>query len=245
MEDGLIELLQAEIREYSASELLVWTLDRFTRAEIAFATSFGAEDQVITDMLVRIDPRVRVFTLDTGMLPPETLEVLRRTQDHYGLTIQVVRPDPAALARMLQEHGQELYYESVEKRKLCCHVRKVEPLTKTLAGLQAWVCGLRREQSVTRQSIRKIEWDETFGLYKVNPLADWTEQQVWDYIRKNGVPYNALHDRGYPSIGCAPCTQAVQPGEDIRAGRWWWENPRHKECGLHVRDGRIIGRGNT
>jgi phosphoadenosine phosphosulfate reductase len=243
MENGRIESLQAEIRNYSASQLLIWALDRFKHAGMAFATSFGAEDQVITDMLVRIDPRVRVFTLDTGMLPPETLAVLRRTEDRYGIALQVVCPDPAVLTRMLQEHGPELYYESVEKRKLCCQVRKVEPLTKTLAGLKAWVCGLRREQSVTRQSTRRIEWDEVFGLFKVNPLADWTEQQVWDYIRKNGVPYNALHDQGYPSIGCAPCTRAVQPGEDIRAGRWWWENPQHKECGLHVRDGKIIGRG--
>jgi phosphoadenosine phosphosulfate reductase len=244
MENGRIESLQAEVREYSASHLLVWALGRFTRADIAFATSFGAEDQVITDMLMQIDSSARIFTLDTGMLPPETLDVLRRTEDRYGIAIQVVRPDPAALEKMLREHGQELYYQSIEKRKLCCHVRKVEPLAKTLAGLKAWVCGLRREQSVTRRSIRKIEWDEAFGLYKVNPLADWTGQQVWDYIRINGVPYNALHDRGYPSIGCAPCTRAVAPGEDIRAGRWWWEDPQHKECGLHVRDGRIIGRGN-
>ncbi len=245
MENGRIELLQAEIRDYSAAQLLIWALDRFQHEEMALATSFGAEDQVITDMLGRIDPSVRIFTLDTGLLPPETLDVLRRTEGRYGIAIQVVRPDPTAVARLLQEHGPELYYESVEKRKLCCQMRKVEPLRKTLAGLKAWICGLRREQSVTRRSIRKIEWDEAFGLYKVNPLADWTEQQVWDYIKKNGVPYNALHDRGYPSIGCAPCTRAVQPGEDVRAGRWWWENPQHKECGLHVRDGKIVGRGNA
>ncbi len=229
------------MERYSAFETLAWALARFERARIAFATSFGAEDQVITDMLVSIDPDVRVFTLDTGMLPEETQVVLRHTQDRYGITIHVVQPEPASLQDMLQRYGKELYYESVEKRKLCCHVRKVDPLRKTLAGLQAWICGLRREQSVTRRSIQKIEWDESFGLCKINPLVDWTESQVWEYIKKNDVPYNALHDQGYPSIGCAPCTRAVQPGEDIRAGRWWWENPEHKECGLHVKDGKIAG----
>ncbi len=240
MEKELIQLLQAEIQPYSAFDTLAWAFDRFERSQIAFATSFGAEDQVIADLLAHLDLRARIFTLDTGMLPRETLEVLQRTQDHYGFTIEVVRPETTSLERMLREHGSELYYESVEKRKLCCHVRKVEPLTKTLAGLKAWICGLRREQSVTRRSLQKIEWDESFGLYKINPLADWTESQVWDYLRKNGVPYNALHDQGYPSIGCAPCTRAAKPGEDIRAGRWWWENPEHKECGLHVRDGKLV-----
>ena len=245
METGLIVSLQAEIKRYSASETLAWALARFERAQIAFATSFGAEDQVITDMLVRIDPDVRVFTLDTGMLPEETQVVLRHTQDRYGLAIQIVRPEPTSLEDMLREHGKELYYESVEKRKLCCHVRKVDPLRKTLAGLKAWICGLRREQSVTRRTVTRIEWDEAFGLYKINPLVDWTESQVWEYIRKNEIPYNALHDQAYRSIGCAPCTRAVPPGEDIRAGRWWWENPEHKECGLHVKDGKIVGRRNA
>jgi phosphoadenosine phosphosulfate reductase len=174
------------------------------------------------------------------MLPKETPDVLQHTETRYGIRIQVVRPDEAALARMLQEHGKDLYYEGVEKRKLCCRIRKVEPLARTLAGLKAWICGLRREQSVTRRSIEKIEWDDAFGLYKVNPLGDWTEQEVWDYIIENRVPYNVLHDRGYPSIGCAPCTRAIEPGEDVRAGRWWWENPEHKECGLHPKDGKLV-----
>lgn len=243
MMNDLTKLLQAESKDCSTFEILTWAFDRFDCLEIAFATSFGAEDQVITDMLAQINRGARIFTLDTGLLPQETLEIWRHTQDRYGFTIEVIRPDPAALNRMLQEHGRELYYESVEKRKLCCHVRKIEPLRKRLAGLKAWICGLRREQSVTRRSVEKIEWDETFGLYKINPLADWTESQVWEYIREHGVPYNALHDRGYPSIGCAPCTRAVKPGEDVRAGRWWWENPEHKECGLHVKDGKIVGRG--
>jgi phosphoadenosine phosphosulfate reductase len=241
MESGLIASLQAEIRRYSAFETLAWALARFGRDRIVFATSFGAEDQVITDILAHLDPSAHIFTLDTGMLPRETLETLQRTQHRYGFAIQIVRPEPAALEEMLQEHGRELYYESVEKRKLCCHVRKVEPLHKTLAGWKAWICGLRREQSVTRRTVARIEWDEVFRLYKINPLVDWTESQVWEYIRNNDVPYNALHDQGYRSIGCAPCTRAVQPGEDVRSGRWWWENPEHKECGLHVQDGKIVG----
>jgi phosphoadenosine phosphosulfate reductase len=177
------------------------------------------------------------------MLPPETLDLVWRTEDLYGIKIQIIRPDAAAIEELVREHGAALYRESIEKRKLCCHVRKVEPLTRVLAGLKAWICGLRREQSVTRQSIGKVEWDATFGLYKINPLVDWTEQRVWDFIQRSGVPYNALHDQGYRSIGCAPCTRTVKPGEDIRAGRWWWENPEHKECGLHIQDGRIVPGG--
>ncbi len=242
MENEAIQLLQTQIERYSAFDTLAWAFTRFDRSQIAFATSFGAEDQVITDILARIDLSARIFTLDTGMLPRETLETLQRTQDRYGFAIQIVRPEPKSLEDMLQEHGKELYYESVEKRKLCCHVRKVDPLRKTLAGLKAWICGLRRDQAVTRRSIQKVEWDESFGLYKINPLVDWTERQVWEYIRDHAVPYNTLHDRGYPSIGCTPCTRAVNPGEDIRAGRWWWENPEHRECGLHVQDGKIVGR---
>lgn len=240
MENDLAKTLQAVTAHYSAFEMLAWAVERFGRSGIAFATSFGAEDQVITDLLTHIDPEVRIFTLDTGMLPKETLDLLRHTETRYGIRIQVVRPDETALAQMLQEHGKDLYYESVEKRKLCCRIRKVEPLSRTLAGRTAWVCGLRREQSVTRRSIEQIEWDHAFGLYKVNPLANWTEQEVWDYIIEHQIPYNALHDRGYPSIGCAPCTRAVKPGEDIRAGRWWWENPEHKECGLHLKDGKLV-----
>jgi len=240
MENDSTKTLQAVTRQYSAFEMLAWAMERFGRSGIAFATSFGAEDQVITDLLTRIDPAVYIFTLDTGMLPEETLEVLQRTEWRYGIQIQVVHPDAAALERILGEHGEDLYYQSVENRKLCCRIRKVEPLARTLVGFKAWICGLRREQSVTRRLVEKIEWDETFGLHKVNPLAEWTEQQVWDYIIENRVPYNALHDRGYPSIGCAPCTRAIEPGEDIRAGRWWWENPEHKECGLHLKDGKLV-----
>ena len=144
---------------------------------------------------------------------------------------------------MVAEKGLDLFYESVENRKLCCHIRKVEPLKRALQGLKVWICGLRREQSVTRADLNVIEWDEANGLYKINPLIDWTEKQVWDYVHAEKIPYNKLHDQGYPSIGCAPCTRAVKPGEDVRAGRWWWESPDKKECGLHFKDGKVVRKG--
>ncbi|MFH1367672.1 MAG: phosphoadenylyl-sulfate reductase, partial [Elusimicrobiota bacterium] len=149
------------------------------------------------------------------------------------INIETLFPEKSAVEKMQNDYGPNLFYDGIEKRKMCCRIRKVEPLKKKLSTLKAWICGLRREQSVTRTAVEKIERDEVFKLYKINPLIDWTESMVWKYIKENNVPYNKLHDRGYPSIGCAPCTRAVKPGEDIRAGRWWWENPEHKECGLH------------
>ncbi len=151
----------------------------------------------------------------------------------YGIKIQLFFPDYKQVEKMVAEHGVNLFYENVEKRRLCCHIRKLEPLKRAFDGLKVWICGLRHEQSVTRTDIRMVEWDEPHRLLKLNPLINWTEKQVWDYIHGHGVPYNKLHDQGFPSIGCQPCTRAVKPGEDIRAGRWWWENPLHKECGLH------------
>jgi phosphoadenosine phosphosulfate reductase len=164
--------------------------------------------------------------------------LIEKTRRRYGLEIEVLVPDRLQVEAMAAWHGADLFYDSVENRKLCCHVRKVNVLKRELAGLDAWICGLRREQSVTRTDVQRVEWDDANGLIKINPLADWTTQQVWDYIRANDVPYNVLHDSGYPSIGCAPCTRAIAAGEDIRAGRWWWESPEHKECGLHLGDGK-------
>ena len=217
----------------SAERVLAWALERFG-PRVALASSFGTEDVVLIDMWWRLDPNVRVFTLDTGRLHEETYEVMEEVRRKYSITIQSVFPDREDVERLEREHGFYSFRESIEARKTCCGIRKVEPLRRALSGLGAWVTGLRREQAATRVSVRSVEWDAANGLVKVNPLVEWTSSQVWDYIRKHGVPYNALHDRGYPSIGCAPCTRAIQPGEDIRAGRWWWENPEHKECGLHV-----------
>ena len=228
-----IKHLNAAVKAIDAIEVLKFVVERFG-TQAVMATSFGAEDQVLTDLLARLNSPVELFTLDTGRLPQETFDVMDRTQKHYGIKIREYFPDYRAVEAMVAQYGPNLFYDSVDNRKRCCHVRKVEPLTRALAGRKAWICGLRCEQAVTRQSLKIFEWDEQFGLIKVCPLADWSEKQVWEYIRRYDVPYNRLHDAGYPSIGCAACTRAVQPGQDIRAGRWWWEAPEHKECGLHL-----------
>jgi phosphoadenosine phosphosulfate reductase len=223
-----------ELESKTATDLLGWALENF-HPRIALAASFGAEDVVIIDMLARLRPDARVFTLDTGRLPPETYALVDTIRERYAIAIEVYFPQPEGVETMVREHGVNLFYKSVENRKRCCGVRKVEPLGRALAGLDAWITGLRREQAVTRTEVRKVDSDADHGgIFKINPLADWTWDQVWAYIRAHDVPYNALHDRGYPSIGCAPCTRAVEPGEDLRAGRWWWETPETKECGLHV-----------
>jgi phosphoadenosine phosphosulfate reductase len=190
---------------------------------------------VLTDMLTGIDRRARIFTLDTGRLFPETYSLVDTTRLRYGIDIRVFFPRHEAVEEMTSTHGVNLFYESIERRKLCCRVRKLEPLSRAFEGLDAWICGLRREQSVTRTGAETVEWDEANGIVKISPLIDWTEAQVWNYIRAHNVPYNPLHDHGYPSIGCQPCTRAVEPGADARSGRWWWESPEHRECGLHRR----------
>ena len=225
--------LASRVEPMSAQEVLKLGLDTFGR-KAALSSSFGAEDMVLIDMLMKLDRTARIFTLDTGRLPQETYNVIDATRSKYGAAIEVFFPQADAVQAMVAEHGMNLFYQSVDNRKLCCGVRKMEPLRRALSGLDAWITGLRREQSVTRTAVHKVEWDEGNGLVKMNPLVDWTHDDVWKYIRENNVPYNALHDRGYPSIGCGPCTRAVQPGEHERAGRWWWEHPETKECGLHV-----------
>lgn len=234
VEDLLQEgLLQAK---EGPEALLRWADSRFG-PRVALASSFGAEDVVLVDLWCRVASRPRIFTLDTGRLPEETYEVMERIRKRYGVEIEAFFPDTAQVERLLREHGPNLFYHSVESRRLCCRVRKVEPLGRALGDLSAWICGLRREQAPTRADLEAVEVDEAHGgILKLNPLIDWSTEEVWDYIRTHEVPYNALHDRGYPSIGCAPCTRAVEPGEDIRAGRWWWENPESKECGLHVKE---------
>ena len=217
------------------SDIIRAVVNHFGTESVAFASSLGAEDQVITHLLRTEFPQVQIFTIDTGRLPSETHELLQRTAEAYGLRYEILYPDQQELEPLVAEHGVDLFTKSVDLRKACCHARKVVPLKRKLATLKAWICGLRRAQAVTRAEVQAIEWDAANGLIKVNPLVDWSEGDVWAYIKKNNVPYNALHDQGYPSIGCAPCTRAIKPGEDIRAGRWWWELPEHKECGLHGR----------
>lgn len=223
---------QKELESATASEVLTFA-NRSFGSGVAFASSLGAEDQLITDLIRRHVPEMVVFTLDTGRLFPETYELISRTNARYGMKMQVFFPDAARVEEMVNEKGIDLFFNSIENRKQCCHVRKVEPLQRAFRELDAWVCGLRRDQSVTRSEVAKVEWDEANGLVKFNPLADWSEKEVWDYIDANNVPYNKLHKQGFPSIGCQPCTRAIEEGEDVRAGRWWWENPESRECGLH------------
>ncbi len=228
-----MELKKAQ--KMNAHELLAYVFDEFGE-KVAIASSFGAEDVVLIDIASRLTPKPRIFTLDTGRLPQETYELIEKIREKYDLQIDIYFPDKERVEEMVKNYGPNLFYRSVDLRKLCCYVRKVEPLKRALSNLSAWICGLRREQSPTRSSISKVEIDEANGgILKISPLADWTTEDVWNYIRRNNVPYNALHDKGYPSIGCLPCTRAVKPGEDIRAGRWWWEEPEQKECGLHKR----------
>ena len=205
-----------------------------------FASSLAAEDMVLTDMILKSSLPISIFSLETGRLHKETLEVLDKVKAHYGYDIAVYRPQPELVEQYVTQNGLNAFYDSVDLRKECCRVRKVEPLGRALAGKQAWITGQRRAQSTTRAELAVQEDDTAHGMAKFNPLANWSEQDVWEYIRANGVPYNALHERGYPSIGCEPCTRAIQPGEDVRAGRWWWENPESKECGLHLVDGKLI-----
>jgi len=225
--------ISQQMESKNAEQVLRWAAESFS-PKIAFASSFGAEDVAVIDLLSKIKPQVTIFTLDTGRLPEETYELMDRIRKHYGVEIVSFFPDRVAVEKLEREKGFYSFRQSVENRKECCGIRKVEPLNRALAGLEAWITGLRREQAVTRADLPKVEADAAHGgIAKINPIADWTTEQVWDYIRKNQVPYNPLHDRNYPSIGCAPCTRAVRPGEDIRAGRWWWELPENKECGLH------------
>ncbi len=231
--------------EYEAGELAIqfdpeepeaviaWALDRW-HPQIASCTSFQAEGMVILDLAWRINPNLRVFTVDTGRLPQETYDIIERVRDRYGIDVEIYFPETHAVEAMVHRYGPNLFYRSVEARLLCCSLRKVEPIRRVLAGLDAWITGLRREQWASRANIRKIEIDHDHGgLAKISPLADWTYEEVWDYIRANDVPYHPLYDQGYTSIGCVPCTRPTQPGEDLRAGRWWWEQNAPKECGIH------------
>lgn len=205
-----------------------------------FASSLAAEDMVLTDLILKGGYDIGIFSLETGRLHKETLAMLDKVQAHYGYQIEVFKPQQDAVDAYVAQHGLNAFYDSVDLRKECCRIRKVEPLGRALLGKKAWVTGQRRAQAATRGALMVEEDDAAHFMTKFNPLADWSEEDVWNYIRDNGVPYNALHDQGYPSIGCEPCTRAIQPGEDVRAGRWWWENPESKECGLHVVDGKLI-----
>ena len=229
-----IEGWNAELKGKHPIGVIGFFLDYFGE-KIVLSTSLGLEDQVITEMVMRQNRDTRVFTMDTGRLFPETYDLIARTNKFFGIRMNIYFPESARVEEMVASHGINLFYDGIEKRKLCCGIRKVAQLPRAFEGMEAWICGLRKDQSVSRFFSSLVEWDENNGLVKINPLIHWTEKEIWEYIRKHNIPYNLLHDRGFPSIGCEPCTRAIEPGEDVRAGRWWWENEGHKECGLHKR----------
>ena len=202
--------------------------------KIVFSTSFGLEDQALAHIIFSKDLPIKVFTLDTGRLFPETYSVWNRTREVYGKNIEVFSPRADDVQKMVSQKGPSSFYDSVENRMECCHIRKVEPLQRALKGNQIWITGIRKEQSLNRQNLNSVEWDEKNSIVKFHPLFDWNLDKVREFIKKNSIPYNSLHDKGFPSIGCQPCTRAVKEGDDPRSGRWWWEDTTKKECGLHV-----------
>jgi phosphoadenosine phosphosulfate reductase len=232
-----IEQLQdiAENMEHkSAYHVLKWAIDKYGLS-IGLASSFGAEDVVLIDLMNKIDSkRAKIFTLDTGRLNQETYDIIDIIRKKYDISVEIYFPERDDVEQMVRTKGPNLMYDSIDNRKMCCDVRKVRPLARALENLDAWITGLRRDQTSTRQTIKKVEIDELHrNIVKINPLADWNTDMVWNYIKANNVPYNKLHDLGFPSIGCEPCTRAIKPGEDPRSGRWWWESSVHKECGIH------------
>ena len=216
----------------SPENLLRFFLNQF-KGRIALSSSMGPEDQVLTEMVSSIYPETEIFTLDTGRLFPETYDLIDRTSKKYNIPIKVYFPDAKEVEEMVASKGINLFFDSIENRKLCCAVRKLKPLARSIEGLDAWITGLRKDQSVTRNHLQIVEWDDVNGLLKINPLINWSEKEVWDYIKLKEIPVSPLHKKGFTSIGCQPCTRAIEEGEDVRAGRWWWENPDTKECGLH------------
>jgi phosphoadenosine phosphosulfate reductase len=229
-----IENLNKELQNSSTQEVISFFLSNYSE-KIAFATSLGIEDQVITEMIVSINKSIKIFTLDTGRLFQETYDLIQKTNNRYKINIEIFFPDTRQVEKMVKEKGINLFYESIKNRKLCCHVRKIESLKRILNKFDFWITGLRKEQSEIRANDKLIEWDKVNGLIKVNPLIKWTEKDVWNYIKEKNIPFNSLHNKGFKSIGCVPCTRAVEDSEDSRSGRWWWENNEHKECGLHKR----------
>ncbi|MGC2574042.1 MAG: phosphoadenylyl-sulfate reductase [Candidatus Nitrosopolaris sp.] len=225
----------SQMENKSAQEVLRWAMDIYG-SRIALASSFGPEDIVLIDIMTKIDKeKTRIFTLDTGRLNQETYDLIDTISRRYNIRIEVFFPEHKEIEQMVEEKGMNLMYESVENRKLCCEIRKVHSLKRALKKLDGWITGLRREQFITRAHVKKVEIDSTHSnIVKVNPLADWTHEMVWAYIHENNIPYNRLHDIGYVSIGCEPCTRAIEPNEDPRSGRWWWETGTPKECGLHL-----------
>lgn len=234
MNEAIISSLNAAIEGKSETESLAILADLFP-GEVVFSTSLGYEDQVITDLILKNNLNVNIFTLDTGRLFSETYMTLQKTNNRYDTKIKVYYPQTQAVEDLVSTKGPLSFYDSVENRKECCFIRKVEPLNRALKGAKIWVTGIRAEQSGNRHDMPRLEWDEAHQLVKFHPILHWSFEEVKHYVKSNGIPYNPLHDKGFVSIGCAPCTRAIQEGEDFRAGRWWWEDESKKECGLHAK----------
>ena len=230
-----IELLNEEYKNKTAEETVRFISNTLGKEKVILASSMSIEDQVLTDMFLKINPESRIFFIDTGRHFQKTYDLMEETMQRYKFNYEVYAPETNELETVLSKHSPNLFYESVELRKKCCEIRKVNPLKRVLSTVDGWICGLRRNQSQTRQEIEIFEWDNSHSINKINPLAFWTEDMVWEYIKKNNVPSSYLYNNGFRSIGCQPCTRAVKPGEDVRSGRWWWEDPDKKECGLHIR----------
>ncbi len=228
-----VENLNAKFENSTPNDVIEFFTNKYEN-KIALSSSLGIEDQVLTDIIVGINKDIKIFTLDTGRLFPETYDLIHKTNSKYKIFIKIYFPNALEVEKMVNEKGINLFYQSVENRIMCCNIRKMGPLKRAFKGLDAWICGLRNEQSDARKNIKLIEWDENNELLKINPLINYSEQEIWDYINKHNVPFNLLHKKGFTSIGCQPCTRAITKGENIRAGRWWWENTNSKECGLHV-----------
>ena len=239
LNENVTKFTQEQVDELNSTiktteEALQWVSDNL-HPKVAKASSFGAEDAVVMDIMLKINPNFRFFTLDTGRLPQETYDIMDIVRKKYNISIEVLFPDTKEVEEMVKEKGLNLFYESVDNRKLCCEIRKVHPMNKMLNTLDGWITGLRRDQTKNREDVKIFQLDHGHGgILKINPIVDWTWDQIQQYIKNNNLPYNSLLDKGFPSIGCEPCTRAIKPGEDIRAGRWWWEQDGNKECGLHI-----------
>ena len=235
-----LDKINKELEELSSLEIISWAIEQFKGRKIKLSTSFGVEGIVVLDLLQRIGGKFEVFTIDTGRNFNETYEIWDSILKRYNININVYAPDADDLSKLCLQYGPNLFYESIEQRKKCCYVRKVKPLCKALLNTDLWITGLRRQQSKNRDSTQILSWNETHGIYKLCPIAKWSEENVWEYTRNNNIPYHALYNKGFFTIGCQPCTRQGRPAESQRSCRWWWENDEHKECGIHFEDGKIV-----